>query len=440
MTPERWHQVEWVFREALAQAPRARNLFLENACRDDSDLRREVLSLLASHEQAGSFLDAPVFHAGELGVVADASAIHTFLPGQIVADRFRVVRFLAEGGMGEVYEALDTELDERVALKTIRQTILDDDEVESRFVRESQLARKVTHPNVCRIHDVFEHVVQSGNHVARIRCLTMELLSGETLGQRLRRGGRLSAARALPIANQIAEALKAAHDVGVVHRDLKPDNVILVPRKGELRAVVTDFGLARANKAFDGVPASARLDLLWMLHGLQADSQASKGALARLARRARRQMAALGLVSEHDGQLTELGRIMGTPAYMSPEQARGDRVDHRSDIWSFGVVFYEMLTGQLPYRPESSFRYLLRRLTGRERTPSALGIPSYLRKVIFRCLAIGRVERYQSVGAILEALVGGRIDRARSSSRWARAFLLAALAALVAVLFTLLYD
>jgi serine/threonine protein kinase len=265
----------------------------------------------------------------------------------------------------------------------------------------------------------------------------MELLSGETLGQRLRRGGRLSAARALPIAVQIAEALKAAHDVGVVHRDLKPDNVILVPRKGELSAVVTDFGLARANTALDLVPASARLDLLWMLHGLQADANASKGALARLARRARRQMAALGLVSEHGSQLTELGQIMGTPAYMSPEQARGDRVDHRSDIWSFGVVFYEMLTGQLPYRPESSLRHLLRRLTGRERTPSALGIPSYLRKAIFRCLAIGRVERYQSVGAILEDLADERLDRARSGSRWARVILLAALAA---VLFVLLYD
>jgi serine/threonine protein kinase len=437
MTPERWHQVEGVFREALAQAPRERNPFLENACRDDSDLRREVLSLLASHERAGSFLDAPVFQKGALAAVANAGAVHTFLPGQMVADRFRVVRFLAEGGMGEVYEALDTELDERVALKTIRQTILDDEETESRFVRESQLARKVTHPNVCRIHDVFEHLVQSGNHQARIRCLSMELLSGETLGQRLRRGGRLSAARALPIAVQIAEALKAAHDVGVVHRDLKPDNVILVPRKGELSAVVTDFGLARANTALDLVPASARLDLLWMLHGLQADANASKGALARLARRARRQMAALGLVSEHGSQLTELGQIMGTPAYMSPEQARGDRVDHRSDIWSFGVVFYEMLTGQLPYRPESSLRHLLRRLTGRERTPSALWIPSYLRKVIFRCLAIGRVERYQSVGAILEDLADERLDRARSGSRWARVILLAALAA---VLFILLYD
>jgi len=431
MTPERWHRIEGVFREALAQAPRERSLFLQNACRDDSDLRREVLSLLASHEQAGSFLDAPVFEKGALAAVAEAGAVHTFLPGQMVAERFRVVRFLAEGGMGEVYEALDTELDERVALKTVRQTILDDDEAESRFVRESQLARKVTHPNVCRIHDVFEHAVQSGNYEARIRCLTMELLSGETLGQRLRRGGKLSSARALPIARQIALALKAAHDVGVVHRDLKPENVILVPQKGEIRAVVTDFGLARTNKALEQVPASARLDLLWMLHGLQADAGASKGALARLARRARSQMVALGLVAENDSELTALGRIMGTPAYMSPEQARGTPVDHRSDIWSFGVVFYEMLTGELPYRPESSFRHLLRRLTGRERTPSVRGIPWSLRKVIFRCLAIPPDARYESMTAVLEDLADEKLAPVRSMAAWALVVLLAALAAVV---------
>ncbi len=435
MTPERWLRVEGVFREALAHPLGERGRFLEIACRDDSDLRREVISLLASHEEAGSFLDAPLLHPSALAGTIDSSAIHTFLSGQIVADRFRVVRFLAEGGMGEVYEAFDTKLDERVALKTVRQTILDDEEAAGRFVRESQLARKVTHPNVCRIHDVFEHVVHSGRHEARIRCLSMELLSGETLGQRLRRSGKLSADPALPIARQIALALKAAHDAGVVHRDLKPENVILVPHltaSGELRAVVTDFGLARDQRGLERVPASARLDLLWMLHGLQADENASKGgALARLARRARQQMAALGLVAEPDAHLTELGRILGTPAYMSPEQARGDRVDHRTDVWSFGVVFYEMLTGQLPYRPESSLRKWLRRFTGRDRTPKARGIPSSLRAVIFRCLAIGRAGRYQSMDALLRDLP----DQGLGSHRW-RAWIPAVLLlALAAILF-----
>jgi serine/threonine-protein kinase len=127
---------------------------------------------------------------------------------------------------------------------------------------------------------------------------------------------------------------------------------------------------------------------------------------------------------------------MGTPAYMSPEQARGDRVDHRTDIWSFGVVFYEMLTGRLPYRPESSFRSLLRRLTGRERRPSARGIPYSLRKVVVRCLAIGRVERYQRIDALLEDLADERLDRARLRS-WA-SLLLILIALVAAALLTVM--
>jgi serine/threonine protein kinase len=441
VTPERWLRVEGVFREALGRPVGERGRFLEGACRDDSDLRREVISLLASHEQAGSFLDAPLLHPSALAGTIDSPVVHSFLPGQIIADRFRVVRFLAEGGMGEVYEALDTKLDEHVALKTVRQTILDDDEAEIRFVRECQLARKVIHPNVCRIHDVFEHVVHSGNHQARIRCLSMELLPGETLGQRLRREGKLGADRAVPIARQIALGLKAAHDAGVVHRDLKPENVILVSpveAKGELRAVVTDFGLARDERGLEQVPESARLDLLWMLHGLQADANASKGTLARLARRARMQMAALGLVSKRDANLTEIGRILGTPAYMSPEQARGHRVDHCTDIWSFGVVFYEMLTGELPYRPESRLRQWLRHLTGRERRPKARGIPASLRPVIFRCLAIGRAGRYQSMDALLRHLSDEGAGSKRWRSRRGRAVLLLTLAAMAAALFGIL--
>jgi serine/threonine protein kinase len=442
VTPERWLRVEGIFREALAHPLDERGRFLESACRDDSDLRREVISLLASHEEAGSFLDAPLLLPSALAGTIDPSVVHTFLPGQIVADRFRVVRFLAEGGMGEVYEALDTKLDEHVALKTVRQTILDDEEAEIRFVRECQFARKVTHPNVCRIYDVFEHVVHSGNHQARIRCLSMELLPGETLGQKLRREGKLRADRALSIARQIALALKAAHDAGVVHRDLKPENVILVsPVKagGELRAVVTDFGLARDQGGLERVPESARLDLLWMLHGLQADANASKGALARLARRARIQMAALGLVSKRDADLTEIGRILGTPAYMSPEQARGHRVDSRTDIWSFGVVFYEMLTGQLPYHPESPPRQWLRRLTGRERRPKGRGIPAWLRPVIFGCLSIGLPGRYQSMDALLRHLSDEGADSHRWRSRWVGAALLLILAAMAVALFGLLF-
>jgi serine/threonine protein kinase len=428
LTPERWQEVEKVFRAALVRTPNSRKLFLEERCAGDSDLRREVASLLTSHDEAGSFLDAPP------AVDVSTADVHTFLPGQLVAERFRIVRFLAEGGMGEVYEAFDTVQNETVALKTIRQTILDDEEAERRLVRESQLARKVSHSNVCRIYDLFHHTVRSGNSEARIQFLTMELLSGETLSQRLRRLGPLTVERALPIARQIAGALKAAHDVGVVHRDLKPDNVILVSTKRGVRPVVTDFGLARENKVFEGLPKSARGDLLWILHGLQADEGLEpKRALARLAKRARRQMVALGLVSDDETALTELGRIMGTPAYMSPEQARGDRADERSDLWSFGVVFYQMLTGKLPYRPESSFRGLIRKLTARRRTPSALRrrVPSPVRRVIYRCLEVSRLDRYQTADDLISDL-DSAASKPSPRARLVRYFVLALVALLAA--------
>jgi serine/threonine protein kinase len=398
MTPERWQRVEEVFRATLALAPSRRVSYLEKVCREDSELKREVASLLDSHDEAGSFLDTP---AVDLGQTA-----RLFLPDQLVAERFRIECFLAEGGMGEVYEAFDTVLDEWVALKTIRQDILDDDEAERRLTRESQLARRVTHPNVCRTFDVFHHVVRSGNYEARVRFLTMELLRGETLAERLRLDGPIRPDDALPIMREVADALRAAHAVGVVHRDLKPDNIMLVPGDANRTAVVTDFGLARDNNAFESVPAKARGDLLWILHGLQTGHNAPKNMLARFAKRARRQMVALGIVSDEGVAITELGRIMGTPAYMSPEQARGDRADERSDIWSFGIVFYETLTGRLPYRPESSLRGFFRRLLGRRRTPSALGrgIPSSIRKTVFRCLELSRLDRYQSVGALIEDL------------------------------------
>ena len=407
MTPEHWQRVEDVFRAALARTPSGRVSYLEEACRDDDQLRREVASLLDSHDEAGSFLDAPA--------VDLSGEARLFLPEQLVADRFRIVRFLAEGGMGEVYEAFDTELQEGVALKTMRNDIQDDDEVERRFTRESQLARRVSHPNVCRTFDLSHHIVHSGRYEARIRFITMELLTGETLAQCLRRGGPMRSERALPIMRQVAEALRAAHAVGVVHRDLKPDNVMLVSGDSNRRAVVTDFGLARDNKVFERVPMKARGDLLWILHGLQSGHNAPKSALARLAKRARRQMVALGIVSDEGVAITELGRIMGTPAYMSPEQARGDRADERSDIWSFGIVFYETLTGKLPYRPESSLRGFLRKLVGRRRTPVRLsrGIPSSIRKTVFRCLEVSRLDRYQTVKELLADL-----SAAESGSRF----------------------
>ena len=168
-----------------------------------------------------------------------------FAPGQVLADRYRIVRFIAQGGMGEVYEAEDRELGERVALKTIRPEVAGQEGTLERFKREVQLARKVTHPNVCRLFDLGVHRIGGPDgETIEVRYLTMELLEGETLAQRIKRVGRMSTAQALPVVRQMAAALGTAHDAGIVHRDFKSSNVMLVAgREGE-RAVVTDFGLA----------------------------------------------------------------------------------------------------------------------------------------------------------------------------------------------------
>jgi Tol biopolymer transport system component len=216
-------------------------------------------------------------------------------PGEILASRFRIERFLGRGGMGEVYEAFDLDLRAPVALKTIRPDLAANEQAMERFRREITLARQVTHPNMCRTFDLGRHLERAAT--LQIAFLTMELLAGETLEDRLARDGRLGVAEAGEIAGQVAEALAAAHAVGVVHRDLKPGNVILQKRGEGWRAVVTDFGLAC----------------------LTGEAPAAEPGTEEV--------------------------VVGTAAYMSPEQAEGREVSPASDVYSFGLVLYEMVTG-----------------------------------------------------------------------------------------------
>ncbi|HSA97220.1 MAG TPA: serine/threonine-protein kinase, partial [Acidobacteriota bacterium] len=214
-------------------------------------------------------------------MVTRVSSDPTFASGQTLAGRFRVLRLIAKGGMGEVYEAEDLELGETVALKTVRAEIAESPQALERFKTEVHLARKVTHPSVCRIFDVFRHREEgSGPGGPEATFLTMELLRGETLATRLARAGRMAPAEALPLVEQMAGALEAAHRAGVIHRDFKTANVMLVPQGSEpggLRAVVTDFGLARRNPVVEGSIASETLT----------------------------------------------SSVAGTPAYMAPEQIEG---------------------------------------------------------------------------------------------------------------------
>jgi eukaryotic-like serine/threonine-protein kinase len=295
-----------------------------------------------------------------------------FQPNQVLAGRFKVIRFIARGGMGEVYEAEDEELNERVAVKTARFESSQSAQQIERFRREIQLARKVTHPNVCRTFDVFRHgTTPLGAAPSQILIVSMELLSGETLDRRVRGGGALSAADALPIVLQMCAGLGAAHRVGVTHRDFKSANVMLVPPKANepTRAVVTDFGLAHAEER-----------------------------------------------AEHT--LTQPGDIVGTPSYMSPEQIEGGAITPATDIYALGIVIYEMLTGKLPFAADTPLATAMKRLN--EPAPHLRALmPSADAKwdaVIARCLERQPAQRFASTDEIARALQGGAIAPASRSA------------------------
>jgi hypothetical protein len=272
---------------------------------------------------------------------------HTHQAGDLVADRYEIIRFLARGGMGEVYEARDRLVGSLVALKTIRDEHAKSPRAMERFRREIQLARQVTHPNVCRIFDV-------GAHDGRV-FLSMELLPGDTLSKRLE-AGPLSTDEALPIVEQIASALSAAHAAGVVHRDFKPQNVILAPR----RAVVTDFGVARSAEDAEGP------------------------------------------------SLTGAGELVGTPAYMAPEQVSGKTITPATDIYALGVTIYEMVTGHLPFPGTVPLTVAAARLTD-DPVPPEKHVPALDPRwsaAILRCLARDPAARPATPAEVLALLRG----------------------------------
>ncbi|MDB4969246.1 MAG: serine/threonine protein kinase [Myxococcales bacterium] len=276
-----------------------------------------------------------------------------------VAGRYRIVRFLARGGMGEVYEAEDLELNVRIALKTLRTLTGSEGSSESRaierFKREVQLARKVTHPNVCRIFDLGVE----GTGDARVVFLTMELIEGESLADRLEKGA-MSAPEARALLAQMAEALAAAHAAGIIHRDFKSSNVMLVPSAAGARAVVTDFGLARPSE-----PASG------------------------------------------DAGLSQENALVGSPKYMAPEQVEGLALTPAADVYALGIVAFEMVTGRVPFIGETPLQTALKRLT--EAPPSVRSfqpdLPASWETALERCLRRDPRARFGDARAFVEALV-----------------------------------
>lgn len=287
-----------------------------------------------------------------------ASATTLFRPDEVISERYRIRRFIARGGMGEVYEAEDLELRQAVALKTVHPRDATHEVAIERFKREIHLARRVTHANVCRIYDVGYHARPDGTSVIY---LTMELLEGETLASRIRRQGTLSPAESLPIAHQMIAALSAAHAAGVIHRDFKSENVFLVPGPDGTRVVVTDFGVAR---------------------GVEQD--------------------------QFSAQVTIADAAVGTPAYMAPEQIEGGSLTAAIDQYALGVVLFEMVTGDLPFAGETPLATAVKRLTQAPPSPEELipGLDPTWVAVIRRCLERFPADRFPSVLEVDRALAG----------------------------------
>lgn len=365
MTPEKWEKVKVLFEAALEQPAQRRLQYISDSNADE-DLRKEVIRLLSNFSGAGSFMEEPAEGGFSPGPLRGRSDGGFFPADKVLAQRFKIIQFLAKGGMGEVYEAEDLELRERVAVKVVRPELLQDEMALQRFKREVHLAKKVTHPNVCRVFDLFRHQQEATAKGASedFTLVSMELLEGDTLAARIRGGARFTPEEALPIVSQIAGALDAAHQAGVVHRDLKPGNIILVQREGsgERRVVITDFGLA---VRFGG------------------DATVS-------------------------GDVTGSRGILGTPAYMSPEQIEGRELSSASDIYAFGLVIYEMLTGTLPFSAETPLSMALRRVTEAPPSPRALApnLNAQWESAVLRCLERDPAKRFRSAGEAVRALEG----------------------------------
>src|SRR5215204_1678997 len=344
MTPERWRRVDELFHAALERDGAERADFLAEACAGDDALRREVERLVAAHEQDGSFIDSPAYADTQL--LVDRQAVLN--AGQRLGP-YKVIGHIGSGGMGEVYSAEDTRLGRKVALKLLPAAFTGDEDRLRRFRQEARSTSALNHPNILTIHEIGS---EDGTHF-----MATEYVEGETLRQRMA-GARMKLGEALDLAIQVAGALAAAHEAGIVHRDVKPEN-IMVRRDGY--AKVLDFGIAKLiERRAAGTEATTALN-------------------------------------------TEPGVVAGTAQYMSPEQARGQEVDVRTDVWSLGVVIYEMVAGRAPFEGETPSDILVSLL---DKEPAPLsryspGVPAELQRIVRKGLRKEREDRYQAMGELL---------------------------------------
>jgi len=351
MPEEHWQQAKRVFDDALRQEPEERARFVSEVCGDDKTLCREVESLLSSFDSAGSFLETPA-----IAKFANVIQAGTLEAGKCFG-RYEIINQLGVGGMGEVYLARDKELDRKVAIKILNEEFSQDESSLQRFVSEAKAASALNHPNILTIYEFGE--------AEDARFIVSEYIEGKTLRELIRESS-LRMSEILNISIQITGALSAAHQAHLVHRDIKPENIMIRP-DGYVK--VLDFGLAKLVE------------------------QKNKSIL-NLEEPTVRQ------------NLTAKGAILGTVNYMSPEQARGKRVDARTDIFSFGVVLYEMLTGEQPFRGET-VNHTIVAILEQEPPPVSQFIKSYppeIEKIIEACLAKDADERYGTAKSLLDDL------------------------------------
>lgn len=345
MTPERWQQIDRLFHSVLACPSSDRAAFLRQACAGDESLRLEVESLIESHEQSDSFIDKP---AEDIAAELLTGPQTRLSPGQRIG-HYTIGVLLGAGGMGEVYLAQDLKLGRQIALKLLPAAFTRQQERVRRFEQEARAASALNHPNIVTIHEI--------GQTDSLHFIATEFVDGETLREHMA-NTRMTIGEVLDVAAQVASALQAAHEAGIVHRDVKPENVML--RRDRIVKVL-DFGLAKL------APHQA----------VAVDPQAPIRSMVK----------------------TNPGMVMGTIRYMSPEQARGAEVDARTDIWSLGVVLYEMVSGRAPFKGETPSHVIVSILENEP--PSLTGdaeVPAELERIVAKALSKERAERYQTAG------------------------------------------